>query len=228
MCFSPAASFTASAILLSAGTASIRSVRYPVQKLFASIPLVFGFQQLTEGMLWMALRHAEFAEWRQLCTYIFVIAGQLVWPILVPIAILLMEKEPGRKFILKIFWVIGIIIFLYLLNNILFHPVYARIAGHHIDYEFDFPHSHNKLLSNIMYFIPTVGAHLISSNKKIRLMGLMIFISLIISRIFYIQYTFSVWCFFSAAISVMVYIIIRERDTKISAPLLSVPYSPLT
>jgi hypothetical protein len=228
MCFSPEASFTASAVLITVGTVSMLRTRQPVQKLFASIPLVFGCQQLTEGILWIVLQHPEFSGWRQVSTYIFVIAGQLIWPLLVPMAILVMEKDRSRKLILKVFWVIGMLIFLYLLNNILFHPVYAQISGHHIDYEFDFPHSHNKLFSGILYFIPTVASHFISSNKKIRLMGLMVLFSLVITRIFYVQYTFSVWCFFSAVISVIVYIIIREEDSKISLPFPATPYSPLS
>ena len=213
MCFSPAASFTASAILISAGAACIYHVKDRSQLLFAFIPLIFGIQQLTEGILWLVLRNDAYIEWRQGATLIFAAFGQLVWPLLVPFAVLFMEKDKKRRQILYLFCAAGVLIFSYLLNNLIFHPVYASINQHHIDYEFDFPNGHIQLLSALVYVIATVGSHFVSGIRKVNVMGAVVLGSLLITKIFYTQFVFSVWCFFSAVISLMVYMIIVE-DTQ--------------
>ena len=46
MCFSATASFGASIVLTGIGVASLKQVKEPAQYPFASIPLIFGVQQL--------------------------------------------------------------------------------------------------------------------------------------------------------------------------------------
>ncbi|MCK7469205.1 MAG: hypothetical protein MZU91_14515 [Desulfosudis oleivorans] len=46
--------------------------------------------------------------------------------------------------------------------------------------------------------------------KRMPLMGALIFISCLITGIFYKEYLTSVWCFFAALISVVIYWIINE------------------
>ena len=208
MCFSPAASFTASAVLIPTGLACLYKVKDRSQALFAAIPLVFGLQQLTEGMLWIILQNNGYIEWRRTATYVFVTMGQLVWPLLVPFSVLAMEQDKNRQNILRVFSGIGVAMFAYLLNNLLFHPVYAQIIKHHIDYEFDFPNNHKWLVSGILYFIPTVGSHFVSSHRQVNQLGKAVFLSLVITYFFFSQFAFSVWCFFAAIISAMIYRII--------------------
>jgi zinc transporter ZupT len=211
MCFSPAASFTASAILLTASAATIYNVRDRSQLLFSFIPLIFGIQQLTEGILWVVLRNDAYIEWRQGATLLFAAFGQLVWPLLVPFSVMFMEKEKKRRFILYGFCSAGVLIFCYLLNNMIFHPVYAHINQHHIDYEFDFPAGHNEFISALIYIVPTIGSHFVSGNRKVNVMGAVVLGSLVITKIFYAQFVFSVWCFFSAIISLIVYLVIADE-----------------
>ena len=51
MCFSAPASFTAAAVLLGLGTVTMRRARSRRELPYAAIPLLFGVQQLLEGML---------------------------------------------------------------------------------------------------------------------------------------------------------------------------------
>lgn len=53
MCFSASASFTAAAVLLGLGTVTMRRARSRRELPYAAIPLLFGVQQLLEGMLWL-------------------------------------------------------------------------------------------------------------------------------------------------------------------------------
>ena len=54
MCFSATASFGASAVLGVIGVAAVAKAKTKPQRLFASIPLVFAVQQLSEGFLWLS------------------------------------------------------------------------------------------------------------------------------------------------------------------------------
>ena len=58
MCFSATASFAASAVLITAGGASL-SLAKPHQRLFAAMPLLFGIQQAIEGLQWLQLDKGE-------------------------------------------------------------------------------------------------------------------------------------------------------------------------
>ena len=52
MCFSANASFGAGVFLTSIGVIATKNISNKKQILFASIPILFGIQQITEGFLW--------------------------------------------------------------------------------------------------------------------------------------------------------------------------------
>src|SRR5476649_1319487 len=97
MCFSASASFGAGAVLLVMGITSLKKSSKPSQILFASIPLFFALQQITEGFLWLSLLHPLYASCRWPATYLFLLFAQIIWPIWVPLSIRLLEKKPNRK-----------------------------------------------------------------------------------------------------------------------------------
>ena len=53
MCFNAGASITAGVLLTVVGTETLRKVHKPEQIAFASIPVVFAFQQFSEGAIWL-------------------------------------------------------------------------------------------------------------------------------------------------------------------------------
>jgi 5-keto 4-deoxyuronate isomerase len=61
--------------------AAIKKTRHKSQLLFASIPLLFGVQQLAEGVLWHTLPNPEYANVQRTFTYVYVLFAQTVWPI---------------------------------------------------------------------------------------------------------------------------------------------------
>ena len=54
MCFSASASFTAATLLLALGTVALRVARRPAERAHWAIPLLFGVQQIAEGMVWLS------------------------------------------------------------------------------------------------------------------------------------------------------------------------------
>jgi hypothetical protein len=209
MCFSATASFTAGIVLTGIGVATIKKTHHRSQFLFASIPLIFGVQQLSEGILWVTLPNPEYANIQKIFTYIYLFFAQTVWPIWVPIAILLLEKEATRKNIQRFFVLSGLIAGVYFGYCLFSFNVEAKIIGRHIDYIQDYPEN-TQIFSIVLYGLATIVPSFFSHIKRMWLLGFTILISYIITYIFFNQYVLSVWCFFSSIISLSIYAIMIE------------------
>ena len=209
MCFSASASFGAGIVLSVIGVASIKKVQSPSQIVFASIPLIFSVQQIAEGFLWLALSNPVYASLQQVTTYTFLFLAQVVWPLWIPLAILLVEKEDKRKKTQKLLVAIGVLLSFYLAYCLLSYNVQAKIIGYHISYEQDYPVG-LSLVGGVFYFIATIAPPFFSTIKKMWLLGVAILISYIITIIFYEDYFVSVWCFFASVISISIFIIMQK------------------
>ena len=141
MCFSPEASFAGGIVLSAIGVATVIKVHKPSQLVFASIPLFFAVQQITEGCLWLALPLSEYSNVQHLATYLFLVMAEVLWPILIPLSVLLMEENPKRKRMLTFFLGLGITLGIYYAYCLLSFSVYPQIIGYHIQYDTDFPES---------------------------------------------------------------------------------------
>ncbi len=211
MCFSPEASFAGGLIISTIGIATVRKVHRPSQLVFASIPLFFGIQQIAEGFLWLTLPYPEYDSIQKICTYMFLVMAQVLWPSIIPFSILLMEENNKKKKVLKILLALGLSLSLYYAFCLLSFNVNPQIMDYHIHYNIDFPKS-LRMVAFITYLIVTITPLFISTVKKTHLLGTLMFLSCLVTAIFFRQYLTSVWCFFAALISGVIYWILR--DTK--------------
>ena len=93
MCFSATASFSAGVALLVVGTVTTRGAGRSKDLAFAAIPLLFGVQQILEGALWLTFPvNAPVSN--MVLTYAYSFFSHVLWPIYVPIAVLLIEPTP--------------------------------------------------------------------------------------------------------------------------------------
>jgi len=209
MCFSATASFGAGVVLSIIGVASIIKVKHPSQILFASIPLLFAVQQIAEGVLWVTLPNPAYTLLSQVMTYVFLFFAQFFWPLWVPIAILMLEKESKRKRFQKVLVGMGMIVALYFAYCLISYPVHAKIVGYHVAYKVDYPNLLGRY-GGIFYLIATVAPPFFSHIKRMWMFGVSMFISYLITAIFYDHYVVSVWCFFASIISISIYAIMVE------------------
>jgi hypothetical protein len=215
MCFSTNASFVASAILVVVGVASIKKIQMPSQVMFACIPIVFSFQQFIEGFVWITLTNNNYTDWQNIPIYIFVIFAQVVWPIWVPLSFLLIEKNINRKKALSIIVGIGSLLSLYHLYCLIFYNASATITPNHIYYVLDFPKEIFFIL-NCFYLLTIIIPPFVSSTKRMSIFGVLLLISFLISKLYFNDYIISVWCFFAALISGVVFLImknLKEEDS---------------
>lgn len=209
MCFSANASFGAGIVLSVIGVASIKKAEHRSQLLFASIPLIFAVQQISEGVLWLALSNSDAILLQRITTYIFLTFAQIVWPLLVPISILLLEKKDTRRNIQLALVGAGVLLASYLTYCLLTYPVHSKIVEYHIFYQLDYPVKF-RIYDKALYVIATIVPAFFSHIKRVWMLGVAILISYIITIIFYEDYFISVWCFFASIISIVVYMIMRE------------------
>jgi len=213
MCFSAGASFAGGVIISSIGVITIREVHKPSQIVFASIPVFFGVQQIVEGCLWLTLPDANYISIQKIATYCFMIMAQVLWPIIIPVSVLLMEKNRKRKRVLQILLVLGMSLsFYYAFCLLLFH-VTPQIAGFHIQYNTDFPDS-LAMAAFIVYLVVTITPLFVSDIKRTYMLGILMFLSCLITAIFFTQYLTSVWCFFAALISGVIFWILRDSKKE--------------
>lgn len=209
MCFSAGASFGAGVVLSVVGVAAIRKAKAPSQMMFASIPLIFAVQQITEGFLWVSLTNPEYASLQQVATYNFLFFAQVVWPVWVPLAIMKLESKDQRRMFGKIIVGIGAMVSLYLAYCLVTYPVGAQIIGYHISYRQDYPLS-LSLYSGMFYIIATIIPPFVSRVRRMWMLGIAVLSSYIITAILYTDYIISVWCFFASIISIAIYVIMFE------------------
>ena len=136
MCFSAGASFGASVVLGSIGIVAIAKARTNPQRLFASIPLIFSVQQLTEGLLWLSINNPGLNQLQTFFTYTFLVFAMMVWPLWISLTIRLLEKDARRKKILNILTVSGASVSIVVLCVLILYPVQVMPMHHHLHYRF--------------------------------------------------------------------------------------------
>jgi hypothetical protein len=203
MCFSANASFVVSSGLIGIGVATINKIKHKFQIPFSIIPVLFSFQQLTEGVLWLSLTTLQFNYLQELATFTFLIFAQVIWPIWVPASIWLLEKNNLRKKILFALLFTGIMVSAYLFYSLINYNIESKINNHHISYLLAMP----KLIyvnGGVLYFMVTVIPPFISSIKKMNFLGIILLISYLFTKLVFHEFIISVWCFFASIISLMV------------------------
>src|SRR5579859_5307982 len=96
MCFSAPASFIAGTSLAAVGVAALKRTEARSERPLAMIPLLFGIQQLTEGVIWLTFRH-DAPLLKQMMTYLYSGFSHVLWLVYVPFAVGVLEAERWRK-----------------------------------------------------------------------------------------------------------------------------------
>jgi hypothetical protein len=207
MCFSATASFTAGTLLSAVGVATLRKAETRAERPFAMIPLLFGIQQLIEGVVWLTFSH-DAPLLKQAMTYLYSGFSHVLWPIYVPFAMAVLEAVPWRRKAIFAFEAAGIPVGLFLLYILVTRPLVAEVVGSHIVY-----------VSPHFYQIPVMAAYLaatcvscfFSSHGFVRLFGVLALLSFVAAYLVHVTALISIWCFFAAILSLLIYLHLRFR-----------------
>jgi len=215
MCFSAGASFAASGIIGSIGLATLCHVREPRALLFAAVPLLFALHQFTEGFVWLGLTGRVGPVALDHATFLFMLYAQGILPFLMPLAVLLMEPPGRRRRAIAALTVLGALVCGWMIYGLVAFDSTCFVEQHSIAYR-------NPLTGNfwvsVLYVVATCGALVLSAHRVVRWYGVLNVIGLTIAQIAK-EYAFaSVWCFYAAALSIVIYWQFSRSNIDVETP----------
>ncbi len=180
----------------------------------AAIPLLFGIQQISEGMIWLSFRSDSSLPDVTL-TFVYSLFSHVLWPIFVPFAVGLLETVSWRKRALAACQIAGTAVGLYLLYVIVQFPVTSRVLGQHIVYES--PHFY-ILAVMTLYLTATCVSSLLSSWRVIQMFGALSLVTFLAAYAIHAATLVSMWCFFAAVLSFIIYCYFRRERYEVPGP----------
>lgn len=207
MCFSADASFGAAITLGALGAAAVRASPSRRHLPLASVPLLLGAQQAFEGALWLALEgelgspHAPFVS-------AFLFVALFVWPSYLPWALWLLEPRGRRRAILARLMLSGSLLGAYLFGTASLRPSEACIAFGNLYYAVHVDAALRSWLIAV-YLASVALPFLISSVRGTTVLAVLTVTTCAAAATLYQAGFLSVWCFFAAALSGAVVLVVR-------------------
>ena len=216
MCFSATASFAAGGFLLGLGSLTLRLARTPRERPFAAIPLLFAIQQFIEGVIWLTFGR-DAALLNTVMTHAYSFFSHVLWPVYVPVAVLLIEPPGRRRQALWAFVVAGLLVGSYLLYVLVMYPVVSRPTGQHVEYVS--PHFF-AAIAMTLYLLSTGVSLVLSTHRVVKLFGVLALLGFAAAYYFYAVWFISVWCLFAALMSAVIclHFLPRFRTLKVARP----------
>ena len=214
MCFSPAADFTAGAVVAGVGVQTLRRVRLPRELVIGSLPLLLGAHQLVEGFVWLWLQGRVSGAVGATAREAYIVFAHAVLPALIPIGFMLLEPDRRRTRWLWPFALAGILLGAYLLWEVTAYPIGAQVQARCIDYT---THTPDDVLISALYVVVTCGPALVSSRRYLRWFGLLNLTGVIITAAVRADELTSLWCVYAAFVSVLILAHFRRQraaDTR--------------
>lgn len=218
MCFSATASFTAAGILIGSGIAAFSRAETRPEKLLSGISLIFGAQQLAEGIVWLNLDKELFVNAYPLSRNLFLFIAWMIWPVYIPIVFRQFTRSSKLRSISAMLVTAGLLISLGNGFSLLYQDVFVSIQNHHILYEWTSPRKLG-LITGIVYVICTLLPPFLTGNRYLYLLGTAHIIMFVITYMIMREYLVSVWCFLAAVSSGMIYWIISRTNRPVKETL---------
>ena len=211
MCFSAPASFISGGILAVIGTTLSCQIKNKRLLPLALIPLFFAIQQCAEGIVWLHLGESDL--FAKLAKNVFLFFAFVIWPIWIPFSLWMAEKSEWRKQVMSVCLGIGLVLGVFLILTI---PYTSAISYHNsIQYLLEGQNlsmgMYAGLVAIFFYGIATLLPFLISSLKKMWVLGLLATMTGLVTYLIDHYLFTSMWCFFAAVISLGLFFFLPKR-----------------
>jgi len=210
MCFSAEVSIATAAVLIPAGLVCLKeSIRInKAYWAFSLLPLLFGIQQLMEGIVWLVLDgNNEILLWPAVFTFLFF--SHFLWLLWIPFTSLLTETNKFKRKLFFVFTAVGILFGGSMYMPLLFQPdwVSVSIQQHSIYYDVRIVYDAvlPRYAATIIYAVIILVPLLLSSDRYHKVLGVLVAISGLLTWVFFGLVFISVWCFFAAIISSFIF-----------------------
>ena len=206
MCFSAEASFAASAGLGVVGVLGLARGPSPAARPLAFLPLLFSAQQFAEGLVWVGVAQAD-AALVSVFGHVYVFFAFFVWPILVPLASLLVEPSPRRRRIQEWLCAAGVCAAVFISASLVREPLRVGANAGHLTYGVRLP----LQLEALAVYFAAVSAPCFSSRFWVRAFGVALVLGLALSRAHFADAYVSLWCFAAALASGAIWFELRAQ-----------------
>jgi len=209
MCFSASASFGVGAVLVAASTYSIKKAAEKDRDylFFCAVPLFFGIQQITEGFVWLGLGN-KIPLLTTIASFGFLFFAFFFWPFYSPLAVYLAEKHevthPVKRllyFLTVLGLIAGVATYAPLLMGLI--KLDTAVVGHSIAYATTRPATLQHI-NMVLYLLAVVPPFLVGSDVKLKIFGYLLIVSILLAEFINRVAFDSVWCFFSAILSLFI------------------------
>lgn len=183
----------------------------------ATLPFLFGLQQLAEGFVWTTGAHQR-SDWVEQASLAYMFFSWLAWPVWVPFSVYFLEK--GRR---KLAYV-GFAIAGGMLGALQYFPYFAhegwlvtRFLPHAISYEgtalMDLLTT--REVTYTIYVGIVVGPLIMSSDRHMKIFGVLVLLVLTVTFLFFKYAYVSVFCFGGALMSLyLVWVLYGGGDLR--------------
>ncbi len=199
MCFSATASFTAGIALTGLGAVTLPLVPQRRQRWFAALPLIFGLQQILEGVIWNQVEAAGHGAVRTPAVELWLLIAWLLLPIWVPLSVRAFEPDPRRQRWMLGLAGVGAVTGGYLAVESMVSTTSVQVAHQHLEYAIPV---HPGWPVAIPYIAATCVSLLLSSHRFVMVFGGALLIGMLSTAALEARAFSSVWCFFAAVLSV--------------------------
>jgi hypothetical protein len=204
MCFSAQASFVAGTGLAIVGLLSIQKNKVKKLQPLAVIPLLFGIQQLCEGVVWVTQNNPSLAYQNELARYAYLFFAYVIWPFWIPFTVYMIAPNGVKKRRLASLVGAGTVVASTLLWALVKVGATSAITCNHIEYALNMQRPLEPF-GLVWYCIATITPFFVIGKNKFNKLGAFLLISVLVSYFFYYVHLTSVWCFFVAIFSALIY-----------------------
>lgn len=200
--------FTLAGALLTIGVLTLKKVSHAGEWVFASLPLLFGLHQFDQAIVWLGLLHLVDASILHVAAQLFVFYAQAVLPVLVPLAVWLLETRGPKRDLLASLVLIGALLAVYVGWGLAHYP--TQVYVHHVSLVYANA-STAHLWVALLYILTTCGSLILSRSVTIQLFGWLNLVGLVAVYLV-AEYAFTaLWCLYAALVSGMLYLYFIER-----------------
>lgn len=201
MCFSAAANFVGSTVLAGVGVVTLTKVKHRRELLFASLPILFAIHQFIEGFVWLGLDGILPPTVTHNMGAAFMLYAQGLLPFLMPMSVMLFERDKKDRKSMLPFVVIGGATTLYILWALTAYPTQIYVKANSIVYV---NQATNFTVVAVFYVIATCGSLFFSKVKAMVLFGAAN-LAILLAVMAFKRYAFtSLWCAYAAVASVII------------------------
>ena len=213
MCFSATASFVAAAALIPSGLyATVKARAANARHVpFAVFPLAFGVQQAIEGVIWLQIAGHTVLD-QQAAALGFTFFSHFFWLFWVPLSVWVLERGKARRRVNLSATLVGALFGASLYIPLLLNDGWLEVVliQGSIDYRATLVYDGAipRLGVRAIYAILVVAPLIFCSERYIQLFGVLVSMTVAGAVLFYGYAFISVWCFFAAALSVYLVVVV--------------------